>query len=124
MIKVGVLRGGPSPEYGVSLKTGEHILQYLREEPLSNKYEALDILINRDGVMHYKGFAIPMEKLPHLADVIINALHGRYGEDGKIQNELEKLGIKYTGSGPFASAIGMHKVLVKEEFAKHGIQAP
>ena len=124
MIKVGVLRGGSSPEYGVSLKTGEHILRYLREEPLSNKYEAIDILIDREGVLHYKGLAIPMERLPHLVDVIINALHGYYGEDGKIQNEFEKLGLKYTGSGPFASAVGMNKVLAKEEFAKHGINAP
>jgi D-alanine-D-alanine ligase-like ATP-grasp enzyme len=49
-IKVGVLRGGPSPEYEVSLKTGANILANLGEE-----YEPTDILISKDGVWHERG---------------------------------------------------------------------
>ncbi len=124
MIRVGVLRGGPSEEYGVSLATGEHILSHLCEEPLSNKYEPLDILVDKNGAWHVGGLQTSLEKLHHKVDVIINALHGAYGEDGKVQNELAQWNIPYTGSGAFASARSMHKVLAKEAFRNAGIKTP
>lgn len=124
MIKVGVLRGGPSSEYDVSLLSGEHILATLRSQPLSDIYEAHDIFIDKDGVWHTRGFATTAEKVAQNVDVIINALHGSFGEDGKVQQILDGLHIPYTGSGPFASALGMHKGLSKEQFHRMGIKTP
>ena len=70
--KVAVLRGGPSREYEVSLKTGESVLSSLNPE----KYQAVDIFIDRQGVWHVAG--IPKDPKKALADidVVFNALHG------------------------------------------------
>ena len=62
--------------------------------------------------------------LPDLIDVAFLALHGEYGEDGQIQQELEMLRIPYTGSGIRASQIGMDKALQKELMAKKGFATP
>ena len=110
-IKVGVVRGGVSPEYDVSLKTGAAALKNLPD-----KYVLSDILLTKDGVWHINGVPTSPDKLRGKVDVIFNALHGEYGEDGKVQRTLEELSIPYTGSGPVASAIGMNKALAKKSF--------
>lgn len=124
MIKVGVIRGGISGEYQVSLASGAQVLEHLRSDRMKDKYQAVDIFIDRDGIWHVGGIPTTMDKLIHKVDVIINALHGDYGEDGKVQQELEQWKIPYTGSGPFASAIGYNKFLSKQEFSKLGIKTP
>jgi D-alanine-D-alanine ligase len=118
--KVGVLRGGPSSEYEVSLKTGKSVIDNLSSE----KYEALDIFIDRDGVWHHQGLPITPEKLFKKVDVIFNALHGAYGEDGTVQKILDQFAIPYTGSKSLASAIGMNKVLSKKIYKDHGLKTP
>ena len=118
--RVGVIRGGPSGEYSVSLQTGRAVLKNLPEE----KYSAHDILISRDGTWHMHGIPRdPHQILKHL-DVVFNALHGEYGEDGKLQLLLDSFGIPYTGSGALASAVGMNKILSKGVFTKEGINTP
>lgn len=118
-IRVGVLRGGPSDEYEVSLQTGARVLEYLPEH-----YAPQDIFISRDGAWHVGGVIRQPEKiLPHL-DVVFNALHGAYGEDGKVQAYLEKFGIPFTGSRSFSSSLAMHKGLAKKIFEQHGIKTP
>lgn len=124
MIKVGVVRGGISGEYEVSLASGAQVLSHLRSDKMNDKYQALDIFIDRDGIWHVNGLPTTIDKIAQKVDVIINALHGDYGEDGKIQQELEQWNIPYTGSGPLASAIGYNKFLAKQEFAKLGIKTP
>ncbi len=124
MIKVGVIRGGISGEYEVSLQSGAQVLSNLRSDEMKDKYSAVDIFIDRDGVWHINGVPITMDKIIHRVDVIVNALHGDYGEDGKVQQLLEQWHIPYTGSGPFASAVGYNKFLTKQEFAKLGIKTP
>ena len=54
-------------------------------------------------------------------DVVFNALHGRYGEDGCIQGLLDMMGLAYTHSGRLASAIAMDKPMAKKMFASVGI---
>jgi D-alanine-D-alanine ligase len=124
MIKVGVIRGGISGEYEVSLASGAQVLEHLRSDILKDKYKAVDIFIDRDGIWHINGIPTTIDKVAPKVDVIINALHGDYGEDGKVQQELEQWNIPYTGSGPFASAIGYNKFLSKQEFSKLGINTP
>ncbi|HEY5589198.1 MAG TPA: D-alanine--D-alanine ligase [Candidatus Paceibacterota bacterium] len=124
MIKVGVIRGGISGEYEVSLASGAQILLHLRSDKMKDKYISIDIFIDRDGTWHINGIPTTIDKIVHKVDVIINALHGDYGEDGKVQQLLEQWGIPYTGSGPLASAIGYNKFLAKQEFEKLGIKTP
>ena len=118
-IRVGVLRGGPSSEYEVSLRTGASVLKNL-----SDSYQAQDIFISKDGLWHKGGIPYkPGEIIKHL-DVVFNALHGEYGEDGGVQHLLDTFAIPYTGSGYLASALGMNKVLAKKVFTQHGIKTP
>lgn len=119
-IRVGVLRGGPSNEYDVSLNTGATVLGNLSPE----KYNVKDILIDKNGVWHLHGIPrTPHEVLENL-DVVFNALHGEYGEDGKVQHILETHGIPYTGSNSFSSAIGMNKHISKDIYKKNNIKTP
>lgn len=118
-ILVGVLRGGPSSEYDVSLQTGQTIIRNLPEQ-----YESRDILIDKDGVWHSAGLPQnPANALRHV-DVVWNGLHGEYGEDGQVQNVLEHLRIPYTGSESFASALTMNKVLTKNTLSDYGLKMP
>ncbi len=110
---VAVLRGGPSSEYEVSLKTGLGVLQALKESEI----RATDIVINKQGEWLINGF----HKQPHQAlngiDVVFIALHGSYGEDGTVQRLLDLYSIPYTGSKPYPSALAMNKVMTKEYLA-------
>ena len=119
-IRVGVLRGGISPEYDVSLKTGETALNSLNQD----KYETKDIFVDKDGIWHIGGFPVKIDKVSREVDVVFNALHGEYGEDGKVQQELESFSIPYTGSRVVPSAISMNKGLAKHCFELKGIKTP
>ena len=59
-----------------------------------------------------------------LADCVFLGLHGKDGEDGKIQSLLELIGVPYTGSGPLASAIAMDKATAKKMVSYSGIRTP
>jgi D-alanine-D-alanine ligase len=118
-IKVGVLRGGPSPEYDVSLKTGANILANLED-----KYEPLDIVISRDGTWHEKGFEKSPENILKRVDLVVNGLHGKYGEDGEVQRLLEHFKVPYTGSNSFSSAMTMNKVAAKNIYKNYGLKTP
>ncbi|MES2931027.1 MAG: ATP-grasp domain-containing protein [Patescibacteria group bacterium] len=122
MINVGVVRGGISSEYSVSLNTGGNVLAHLRSDKLKDTYKAVDMLIDTDGVWHMNGIPADREKISRHVDVIFNALHGDFGEDGGIQKILDEWNMPYTGSGARASEIGYNKALAKEEFARLGIK--
>jgi D-alanine-D-alanine ligase len=109
-IRVGVLRGGPSAEHEISLLTGANVLKNLSR----GKYRGFDILISKK------------EKWPVLpkVDVIFNALHGEYGEDGQVQLILEKNHLPYTGSGVTASALAMNKWASRRIFQQAGFKVP
>ncbi len=118
-IRVGVLRGGPSAECKISLKTGESVLSNLPEQ-----YDKKDIVLSKEGEWYLDGnFSYP-EKIFRSVDVIFNALHGEFGEDGKVQQIFDIFGIPYTGSGALASAMGMNKILARASFINAGILVP
>src|SRR3989344_5663131 len=117
--QVGVLRGGTSHEYEVSLATGGSVLKHLPAI-----YRGHDILIDRVGVWHWNGLPTAPEQIARQMDVFFNALHGEYGEDGKVQGVLEQLAVPYTGSEVVPSALGMNKVLAKEIFRRTGLRVP
>ncbi len=94
--KVAVLFGGSSAERDISLRSGEAVLQGL-------------LRMNIDA-LGFDPQEKPLSELVELkVDRVWNALHGRGGEDGRIQAALEFMGIPYTGSGVLGSAIAMDK---------------
>ena len=114
-----MLRGGPSLEHEVSLKTGETVLRNL-----SAKYSAKDIFISKEGEWHLDGKPAHHDRIFRQIDVVFNALHGEYGEDGKVQQLLEAFGVPYTGSGVITSALGMNKILARQAFKNAGLKVP
>ncbi|MDP6387785.1 MAG: D-alanine--D-alanine ligase [Candidatus Pacebacteria bacterium] len=119
-IKVGVMRGGPSSEYDISLKTGGSVLRNLPED----KYETYDIFISKDGEWHFRGTPISHPKILTQIDVVFNAMHGQYGEDGTVQKILDSFGVPYTGSTAFASTVSMNKLLTKQGIESCRINTP
>ncbi len=107
--KVAVLLGGDSAEREVSLDSGHAVLNALIKHGVDA--HAFDP----------KGQALTA--LEHFDRAFI-ALHGRYGEDGTVQGELEAMGIPYTGSGVEASAVGMDKWQTKLQWDKAGVVTP
>ena len=120
MIRVGVLRGGTSSEYDSSLASGAYVLKNLPRD----KYEPVDVFIDREGAWHIGGKPASYDKLQHRVDVVWNALGGFYGADGKVENVLSSLSIPYVGAGPFLSALTMHKKMSKDHLAAIGIETP
>ncbi|MBI2474202.1 MAG: D-alanine--D-alanine ligase [Candidatus Taylorbacteria bacterium] len=117
--RVGVVRGGPSSEYEVSLSTGAAVLKNLPDH-----YEPIDIFIGRDGIWHVHGVRHSIPAAFRKVDVVFNAMHGEFGEDGQVQELFDKFGVKYTGSKAFPSRLAMNKALTKEFVAKGGIKTP
>lgn len=120
MKRIGILRGGVSPEYSISLKTGGAVQQAL----LDGGFEAIDMLLDKEGVLHIKGIPADLEKTKLSVDYVWNALHGEFGEDGKVQGLLDQYGIPYSGSGVVASAQAFNKQITKEHAKALGIKTP
>ncbi|MEK7558319.1 MAG: ATP-grasp domain-containing protein [Patescibacteria group bacterium] len=120
MIRVGVIRGGISDEFEISIKTGGNVLKLLPPD----KYKGVDILITRDGTWHVGGIPKKLDELDLHIDVVFNALHGEYGEDGKVSRVLEEAGISYTGSEAIPSSLASNKSLTKETLRRAGIKTP
>lgn len=118
-LRIGVIRGGTSPLYDISIKTGGAILEALNET-----HKPIDIFISKDGVWHMGGIEKSPEKILKNVDVVWNALHGKFGEDGKVQELLSHLGVPHTGSEKYASAVVMNKWLTKEHLKDLGIKTP
>lgn len=121
MISVAVLRGGPSNEHEVSLKSGAQVLSSLA---LSNLYRPVDVFIDRTGTWYVRGVAMEPERALCSVDVVFNALHGSYGEDGVLQRMLDRLQVPYTGSGAYASGLAMNKLTAKDFLQKAGVRTP
>ncbi len=107
---VMVLMGGWSSEREVSLVSGKHIAEALTEAG----YDVRTHDLRRDIPALIAALTPP-------PNVIFNALHGRFGEDGTVQGLLELLGARYTHSGVLASALAMDKPMAKRLFTDAGI---
>lgn len=118
-MKTVVLRGGPSGEHEVSLKTGEFFLNNMPDY-----CDAVDVIIGKDGVWRIQGNEMCAGDILNSTDLAINALHGDYGEDGVVQKELENAGVLFTGSQSIESRIAMNKKQTKDILSRHGVQTP
>ncbi len=113
--RVGVLMGGLSSEREISFKSGKAVLSAL----LDSGIEAVGIEITTDNAQEN----IRLLKGHNLSGVFI-ALHGRFGEDGAIQEILEKINLPYTASGVAASRLAMDKIKSLETFKSAGLRVP
>ena len=106
--KVAVIMGGPSAERDVSLSSGRECATALRDEG----YNVVEVDAGLDLA----------QKLSEISpDVVFNALHGRWGEDGCVQGMLEWLRIPYTHSGVLSSALAMDKEATKSAYRAAGL---
>lgn len=120
-MKVIVIHGGVSSERKVSLKSGKVVAESLKNS--GHDVILVDIIDSFKYKIKSKEFNIT--ELKDLdADIVFNALHGKYGEDGQIQSLLEMMDIKYTGSGILASSLGMDKLKCYEIVDKFDIDIP
>lgn len=118
-IKIGVIRGGKSDEYDISLLSGANII-----ENLMDTHKPIDIFVSKDGTWHVFGVEKSPERILKNIDVVWNSLHGEFGEDGKIQDILQHHGVKFTGSDRYSSSISHNKFLAKEYLKNLGIKTP
>jgi D-alanine-D-alanine ligase len=107
--RVAVLLGGRSAEREVSLSSGQGCAKALREEG----FDVVEI-DPKDG--HLEAMLLAAKP-----EVVFNALHGRWGEDGCVQGLLELMRIPYTHSGVLASALAMHKQRTKDVYRAAGL---
>jgi len=110
-LRIVVLMGGKSSEREISLKTGKAIADALRK--LGHEVVELDVTPD-----------LPCKLLEINPDKVFIALHGPYGEDGRIQGMLDILGIPYTGSGVLGSALAMDKDITKRLLRSENIPTP
>ena len=109
--KILIISGGISKERTISLDTGKQVAKELKKNGYHVKLcEPNHELINKTKIFK--------------PQVIFNALHGQFGEDGYIQSILEKIGIPYTHSGIISSAMAMDKEISKKIFLKNKILTP
>ena len=106
--KVAVIMGGPSAEREVSMSSGRECAAALREEG----FEVVEVDAGRDLAARLGDIS---------PDVVFNALHGRWGEDGCVQGLLEWLRIPYTHSGVLSSSLAMDKQRCKDVYAMAGL---
>lgn len=106
---VAVLKGGPGSERPVSLKSAESVVEALR----SLGAEVVEVDVSG-----------PEIDLPPGILVAVNMIHGTFGEDGGLQEVLEKLEVPYTGAGIEASRVAFDKNLSKEKFLAAGVPTP
>lgn len=106
--RVAVLKGGMSAEREVSLVSGRECAKALREAG----YQVDEVDAGPD---------LPAVLAAKKPEVVFNALHGRWGEDGCVQGILEWLAIPYTHSGVLASSLAMDKVRTKEAYRAAGL---
>lgn len=109
-MKIAVVMGGITAEREVSLRSGQAILNSL----LKQGYEAYKIDLTKENLV--SAF------IKNTYDLVYLALHGEYGEDGRVQSVLDMLGKKYTGSGVTGSAVAMNKILTKMIAKELGIR--
>ncbi len=141
MINVAVLAGGRSPEHSISVLSAEHVLRHLDRR----RWRPWPVFLDREGMWwpSVRPLEEPDTRWPSAAmramrpgaaleflleqcavQVVFPALHGPFGEDGKVQGMLELHQVPFIGCGCAASAVCMDKIRTRECLLSHGIPMP
>lgn len=107
MKRVAVIMGGTSNEREVSLKSGAAVVAGLREAG----FDVAPVVLDADRI----------DALPAGVEAVFLALHGGYGENGGVQDDLDRLGVPYTGPGAAASRIAIDKIATKRVLERAGV---
>ena len=107
--KIAVLMGGSSSEAEVSRRSGKNVFKALQNLGYNNA-ELIEVDKNIAQTLREKNI-----------EIVYNAMHGKFGEDGCIQGMLEVMGIPYTGCGVMASSVCMNKEYTKNILKEAGI---
>jgi D-alanine--D-alanine ligase len=117
--RILILRGGPSSEFDVSMKTGKAVIENLKDS-----HFVKDCIVDKEGNWYMDGFMVEPQKITKGFDLVFNAMHGEYGEDGKVQNLLENLGVNFTGPNSFGAKLSINKATSKKIYKNSGIKTP
>jgi D-alanine-D-alanine ligase len=110
-LRLVVLAGGRSAERDISRQSGTNVAWALRQ--VGHRVRIVDPAIHALSELNWNRY-----------DACLIALHGGAGEDGRVQAELEQLGVHYTGSSPAACQLAMSKSASKERFLQCGVPTP
>jgi D-alanine-D-alanine ligase len=117
---VGVLRGGPSHEYDVSLNTGATFMSALDED----RYAPIDIFVDKAGDWYRAGKRMDPLRAVQSVDVVLNGMHGSYGEDGTVQRILERASVPFVGSRSLGASLSIHKPQAAGALRAAGVLVP
>ena len=106
---ITLVMGGPGSERLVSLASGKGVAEALRS--LGANVTEVDVTEKQVSI-------------PAGTDVVFNVIHGTYGEDGDLQEQLEALGVPYTGAGSVSSRLAFDKLPSKKRFVEKGVPTP
>lgn len=118
---VAVLRGGPSHTYDLSIRTGNEYLTHLDTLGMP----AQDIFVDKHGMWHRRGVAVP----PHVAlegiDTVLNTLSGEYAEDGQLRQLINQFDMPMPGSSVFANHVTFDKARTRHNLPNiPGVHVP
>ncbi|KKU94757.1 MAG: D-alanine-D-alanine ligase, partial [Parcubacteria group bacterium GW2011_GWA1_48_11b] len=114
-LRIAVITGGPFAEHEGSVLSGGAVEAALRR----TGHEVRTVLVKRNG-----DWSLPPTELKEAADIVFIAMHGKYGEDGTVQDILGQEDIPYAGSSPLTSALAINKVLTGRLFRGLGFDTP
>lgn len=122
--------GGESHEHDISLMSGNAVVRNLDVE----RYDVTEVVVGRDGKFTFKTgeersepLSLPgmLKRIEDLApDCVFIAMHGLFGEDGRMQALFDLMHIPYVGSDIFGSAVAMDKIFAKSVYAANGLKTP
>ncbi|MBM4386631.1 MAG: D-alanine--D-alanine ligase [Deltaproteobacteria bacterium] len=128
--KIVVMMGGESHEHDISLMSGAAVVKNLDGE----KYDAAEVVVGRDGKFVFKtgekrseplSLAGMVKTIENFApDCVFIAMHGVYGEDGRMQALFDLMHVPYVGADIFGSAVAMDKIFAKSVYAANGLKTP
>jgi D-alanine-D-alanine ligase-like ATP-grasp enzyme len=115
--KVGILRGGKGKHYEKSLNKGGEIILHILEK-LGDRYQVLDIFIDKNDIWHFAGKEIKPAELMHRVDIVWNVSSPSYS------NVLQSFSIPTIGADVFHNSVIQNRALLEEHMKKVGISLP